>query len=631
MQDRRVGHRRQWDALPLHYKLSLLITALVGLVLVFTIGAAYVEVRRSAEEAARTRITSLAGQLGALLQVSARRIGPTARTAAASPEVRALLGGRQVDSHAVAAALQRARDLGSPRADSVFPIGVWAPRGAPLVVVGSLDASDHVMASDVVRRVAATRADTVMVGEFYADSGHVYYWTAVPVRVDSEPQGVIAQRQIVESQPAAERQLRMLLGDGVNLHFTNRDPADGLMTSMAGVPSVGVKDAPDSGVFRFQAIAGSTMVAARRPVGATPWAVQVEIPLAVIRERAWSFVRNMSLAALVLVLLGAWLARVVSRRVTSPLVQLTEASVAVAQGDYDQRVRVAAQDEIGRLAEAFNLMAAGIAAALAEAKRVNHELAQQTTAAELARREAQAANHAKSDFLAIMSHELRTPLNAVLGYASLLEDRIAGEVNPLQAQYLTRIKGGGSHLLSLIDEVLTMARVDAGREEVVLEHADAFALAREAVGLVDPLVAIKGLVFEIEIPSERCDTWTDPTKVRQILLNLLSNAVKFTERGRVTFRASMDGDDVRFEVSDTGIGIAQDLLGRVFEPFYQVDQSKTRNGNGTGLGLTVAHRLTTLLGGSMEVESAEQRGSTFRVCIPVASEEPARTTVAAAS
>jgi PAS domain S-box-containing protein len=229
-------------------------------------------------------------------------------------------------------------------------------------------------------------------------------------------------------------------------------------------------------------------------------------------------------------------------------------------------------------------------------------------------RTALAASEAKSAFLATMSHELRTPLNAIIGYQSLLKEGIDGPLNPSQLGQLSRIRTSADHLLGLIDEILTFSRVEAAKEVVRLQDEDLRALVEETVTMVRPLAEHKGLTLVAEYPDG--SLMTDGGKLRQILLNLLSNAVKFTDKGQVTLRGRRDGNGAEFYISDTGIGIAPENLQRIFEPFWQVEQSSTRRAGGTGLGLTVSRSLARLLGGDISVESTPAVGSTFTVTLP---------------
>jgi len=230
---------------------------------------------------------------------------------------------------------------------------------------------------------------------------------------------------------------------------------------------------------------------------------------------------------------------------------------------------------------------------------------------------AEAANDAKSTFLAMMSHELRTPLTAIIGYEELLADGITGPVSEAQRSQLTRIKASAKHLLTLIDEVLSLSRIESGREVAQREAIDVGALMHAAAELVAPLVAAKGLTCAFQTPSDRLSLNSDPVKVRQILVNLLANAVKFTDRGEITLAVRRNGDTTIFEVRDTGIGIAAENLERIFDAFWQVQQKAARRVGGTGLGLHLSRRLARLLGGDITVESAPGRGSTFLLALPL--------------
>lgn len=251
----------------------------------------------------------------------------------------------------------------------------------------------------------------------------------------------------------------------------------------------------------------------------------------------------------------------------------------------------------------------------AEKAREDAEAA--TQQAEAARNEAESANGAKSDFLAVMSHELRTPLAAIMGYQELLADGITGPITEQQGQQLGRIKASARHLLSLIDEILTFTRLDAGRETVLLDKFDVEGAMNQAAEIAEPLAHTKKLELKLIPPPTPVLLESDPTKVRQILVNLLSNAVKFTDTGTVTLEGRALKNEVQFLVSDTGIGIQPDNLNRIFDPFWQVEQKATRRATGTGLGLTVSRRLANLMGGDVAVTSQPGEGTTFTVTLPM--------------
>jgi signal transduction histidine kinase len=233
-----------------------------------------------------------------------------------------------------------------------------------------------------------------------------------------------------------------------------------------------------------------------------------------------------------------------------------------------------------------------------------------------ARREAESASHAKSDFLAVMSHELRTPLNAIIGYSSLLAEGITGPLTDPQLAQIARVRASATHLLALIEQILSLSRIETRHEDTRLERADACTIVGMATALVEPLMAAKSLALEVDLPAEPCWMTTDVTKVRQILLNLLTNAAKFTALGTVRCHLYVESDHVVFDVTDTGCGIVADDLDRVFEPFWQGDSVRRERPEGVGLGLSVSSRLAELLGGEITVRSIPGTGTTFSVRLP---------------
>ncbi|HET9684422.1 MAG TPA: PAS domain-containing protein [Gemmatimonadaceae bacterium] len=237
--------------------------------------------------------------------------------------------------------------------------------------------------------------------------------------------------------------------------------------------------------------------------------------------------------------------------------------------------------------------------------------------AEEARREAEAANRAKSEFLAVMSHELRTPLNAIGGYAELMELGIRGPITPEQRADLARIQQSQRHLLGLINGVLNYARVEAGAVHYAVSDVTLEDVLSTCEALVMPQVRTQGLTLEREPCDPSLRVRADAEKLQQVLLNLLSNAVKFTEPGgEVRVRCEAADKTVRIEVRDTGIGIATEQLSRVFEPFVQVDAKLTRTREGTGLGLAISRDLARGMGGDITATSDPGKGSTFVLELP---------------
>jgi len=259
---------------------------------------------------------------------------------------------------------------------------------------------------------------------------------------------------------------------------------------------------------------------------------------------------------------------------------------------------------------------------LARSQRTLTQLTAQLAAATEA---AELASGAKSEFLARMSHELRTPLNAVIGYSEmLLEDAEAGSIDAAHAADLKRINGAGQHLLSLVNDVLDLSKIEAGRMAVEARPIDLAALVDDIAAASRPLVAVKRNELRVERAADLGIILGDAVKLRQVLLNLLSNAAKFTENGRVTLTVRRErrsaGDWIGITVSDTGIGIERDMLARLFTNFTQADPAIAAKYGGTGLGLALSRKLCRLMGGELSAESQPGHGSQFTLRLPAQSE-----------
>jgi two-component system, sensor histidine kinase and response regulator len=249
---------------------------------------------------------------------------------------------------------------------------------------------------------------------------------------------------------------------------------------------------------------------------------------------------------------------------------------------------------------------------IAEQKKVEHVLRTAKDAAE-------SANRMKSEFMTRMNHELRTPLTAIIGFSRVL---LAGKEGPLTTNaqlYAERIRANGMHLLSLINQILDVAKVEAGRMELETETVVVGALVRDTVAMLESTAQAKGIALHSDVPTVVAPIVTDAGKLKQILINLIGNAIKFTSEGEVSVAVEVDAASnypVSISVRDTGIGIAPDRQQKVFEPFEQGDSSTRREFGGTGLGLAIVKAFSELIGAAIEVESELGRGTTFTVWLP---------------
>lgn len=258
---------------------------------------------------------------------------------------------------------------------------------------------------------------------------------------------------------------------------------------------------------------------------------------------------------------------------------------------------------------------------MTEYKEVSYErleqlVKQRTEELETAKLEAEAANRAKSEFLANMSHELRTPLNSILGLSQMLLQEFYGKLNPKQNEYMNCIYTSGEHLLSLINDILDLAKIEAGKEELMLESVEIRELCYYCLSIVQERAKSQGLSLKSEIDPQVSHFIADQRRLCQMLLNLLSNALKFTPKGQVTLIVKKEPKGTSFTVADTGIGIASEDMSELFQPFSQLDSKLNRQYQGTGLGLVLTRRFAQLHGGDLTVESQLGVGSKFTIYLP---------------
>jgi len=363
-------------------------------------------------------------------------------------------------------------------------------------------------------------------------------------------------------------------------------------------------------------------------------------------ERFGEPIRLMVIIFLASCLLAMVVAQSLQRTVTNPITELAGAAHSVAKRqDFSVRVKERGNDEIGTLTRSFNLMLQTIQQRNAELvvahknaedardslRQVNEGLeqkvAERTAELERAVVAAKEANQAKSSFLAKMSHELRTPMNAIIGYSEMLREDAADKGEADTAEDLQKILSAAHHLLGLINDVLDLSKIEAGKMQLYLETFDLQTLVHEVSSTIAPLVEKRKNELIVNCTPAIGSMYGDATKIRQALLNLLSNASKFTENGRIELKIEREiGDQqvwVLMHVIDTGIGMTEEQLGRLFKAFTQADASTSSKFGGTGLGLAITKQFAQMMGGDITVKSTPGAGSTFTMRVP-ARVKPAR-------
>jgi signal transduction histidine kinase len=360
------------------------------------------------------------------------------------------------------------------------------------------------------------------------------------------------------------------------------------------------------GMFAARALDGTEVMISAAPIPSAGWLVVAEQPRSeVLGPLYGSLTRTLAamLAGIAAALVASYM---LAGRLARPILELRRGAEKIARGDLTTRIDVRTGDDIETLAGDFNRMADQLQDyTVGLERKVSEKTAQ-----------LEAANRHKSEFLANMSHELRTPLNAVIGFSEALREEMFGKLNPKQMEYVGDIHGSGLHLLSLINDILDLAKVESGHMELELREFDVGAAVGNCCTLVRERAMRQSLGLTVDVPPGL--TWcADERKFKQVLLNLVTNALKFTAAGgKVRVEARVEGDELAVAVSDNGPGIAPADQGVIFEQFRQLPDEHGARQEGTGLGLPLSLRMVELHGGTLTVLSEPGKGSTFTARYP---------------
>ncbi|MFH1415876.1 MAG: ATP-binding protein [Elusimicrobiota bacterium] len=347
--------------------------------------------------------------------------------------------------------------------------------------------------------------------------------------------------------------------------------------------------------------------------------IMLSTPSSVI-YRSTFYLRSLVVVFVILgVLTAVVLALYFSKRMVLPIAHLNSGARILGSGDLTHRINLETGDELEELADEFNSMAEKLKTSydsMEEKIRIaTGDLQAAYGEIEVKNTELQKADRLKSEFLASMSHELRTPMNAIIGFTSLLHDGVYGKTTKKQNSTYEKIIRNTRHLLNLVNDILDLSKIEAGRMELVPETVRVNLLLGDLKDEVKPLAEEKEIEFVIDSESE-IECQHDYTRLRQVIMNLISNAIKFTKKGSVTVKTGIMRDKFFISVADTGIGIKEDELKHIFDEFVQADGSITREFGGSGLGLSICRKLTKMMNGTIEVESKWEEGSVFRIILP---------------
>jgi len=582
----RLGFKR------LQTKLTVSYLSLFALVLALVLGAVYMSLTHGAEAVVRDELNASAVVFDRVWELRAAQLGDSAALMSDDFGFKSAIASKDAPTIASALGNLRAR-LGLDLAFVVDP-------------GGRILAMDGLPTSPAITAQLEDLGDSDLERGAFVLAGVPYEMVSTTVRAPSPAGRLIFAQRIDQAELG---KLAALSPIALGAEVLVQEP-DGSWRGAADTSAAELSHA--AAVLRLEHASRSRRAAAVR-IG--PW-MEIVRPLTTVGQERTALLLRYPLAealkpydgllatvilliagGLVLMALGAL---ALAQQITHPLAALTAAAEGLERGEAGA-VTIRGRDEIASLSHTFNRMA--------------EEIVRREQALTSARVAAESANKAKGDFLANMSHEVRTPLNGILGMAEALARRSLGGEAQIEVGI---IRDCGESLLAILNSILDLSKIEAGQLEIESHEFDLESAVSAAARGFGAIAQQRGVAFSVEIEPAAKGTWTgDAMRLRQVLANLTSNAVKFTDRGRVTMRVRRADRGLLFEIQDTGVGIPAGQLEQMFQKFTQADTSMTRRFGGSGLGLAICRELTRLMGGELSAVSAEGRGSTFTLLLPL--------------
>jgi signal transduction histidine kinase len=579
-------------------KLPLLVSVLLLLALAAMSVASYVELRRALIDMATGRLTQAADQMSNVFAMVARQRVTAMTQLMRRPEVYNYLLTRDA---ALAPQLESAARSYLGTAVQIGSVELWDANGTRIFVAGI--PFEEITGPRLEEFKAGLQStDDAAIGRLRQSDGGISYPVGGRVSDNGKVIGYVVERRSI-SNPAQTRQvvalLTGLIGNQATMVIGN---ADGSMWSDLAAVSPNLRIIGDQGrLWDYQRTGMPRTLAWAAPIPSTPWAVAIEFPREVVLEPSGRFVMRSVVIATTVLLAAAAIGLVLSRRITTPLVRVTEAAEAVAESRSLVRVEVDREDEIGRLADSFNAMAKKV-----ELGRLDLELRVETQTSEL-----RAANRELEAFSYSVSHDLRAPLRAIAGFVQILEEDHSAALDPTARHHLQRVRINAHRMGELIDDLLAFSRI--GRSTMLRQHVDVAAMARAAA---EEAIAASGRAIDLTIePLPPCQG--EAALLNQVFANLLSNAVKFTskvEHPAITIGSTPSGSETAYFVRDNGVGFDDRYAEKLFGVFQRLHRSDEFEG--TGVGLAIVHRIITRHGGRVWAEGRINGGATFYFTMP---------------